>query len=206
MARQKAKASIARPAVEKLLYQMLETEMGGVQVYTTALDCVQHPELREEFEGYLTETKRHVRTMRTLLESFGLDPEADVPARRPVRLTGTSLVKVMKDALANLEPADAQLVAAECVVHAETKDHLNWELLGEIAQHLSGDDAKVVAQACEDVEKEEDHHLYHTTGWTRELWFDALGIPAVLPPPEEEKQVETAIGAARAKNAREQLL
>lgn len=52
----------------------------------------------------------------------------------------------------------------------------------------------------------EDHHLYHTTGWTRELWIQALGFPAVLPPPEEVKQVETAIGASRAEQAREQVL
>jgi hypothetical protein len=52
--------------------------------------------------------------------------------------------------------------------------------------------------ASEQVEDEEDEHLYHTTGWTRELWIQCLGLPAVLPPPEEEKEVKTAIGAARA--------
>jgi hypothetical protein len=31
-------------------------------------------------------------------------------------------------------------------------------------------------------------------------------MPAVLPPPEEEKDVKTAIGAARAQNAREDML
>jgi len=31
-------------------------------------------------------------------------------------------------------------------------------------------------------------------------------MPAVLPPPEEVKHVETAIGAARAQNAREEML
>lgn len=31
-------------------------------------------------------------------------------------------------------------------------------------------------------------------------------MPAVLPPPEEEKHVETAIGAERAKNARDDML
>ena len=35
-------------------------------------------------------------------------------------------------------PAAAQIVAAECVVLAETKDHLDWELLGEVAKELSG--------------------------------------------------------------------
>jgi hypothetical protein len=43
-------------------------------------------------------------------------------------------------------------------------------------------------------------------GWARELWIESLGLPAVLPPPEEEKSVKTAIGAARAKLAREQML
>jgi len=56
------------------------------------------------------------------------------------------------------------------------------------------------------VEDEEDEHLYHTTGWCRELWIESLGMPAVLPPPEEEQEVKTAIGAARAKKARKQML
>ena len=56
------------------------------------------------------------------------------------------------------------------------------------------------------VEHEQHHHLYHTKGFVRELWIDSLGLPAVLPPPEEMKKVETAIGAARAKNLRDDML
>jgi hypothetical protein len=56
------------------------------------------------------------------------------------------------------------------------------------------------------VEEEEDEHLYHTAGWTRELWIESLGLPAVIPPPEEEREVKTAIGAARAKHARKEML
>jgi hypothetical protein len=52
------------------------------------------------------------------------------------------------------------------------------------------------------VEEDEDEHLYHTQGWCRELWLQSLGQPAVLPPPEERKDVKTAIGAARAKQSR----
>ncbi|MCY3001205.1 MAG: hypothetical protein NTV21_05320 [Planctomycetota bacterium] len=52
------------------------------------------------------------------------------------------------------------------------------------------------------VEKlEEDEHLYHPTGWARELWFQSLGMRAVLPPPEETRHVKSTIGAARAKQA-----
>jgi hypothetical protein len=56
------------------------------------------------------------------------------------------------------------------------------------------------------VEEQEDEHLYHTMGWARELWLESLGLPAVLPPPEEQKEVKTAIGAARARNARSEML
>jgi hypothetical protein len=97
-------------------------------------------------------------------------------------------------------------VAAECVTLAETKDHLNWELIGEVAKKLKGAEAKALKEAHEEVEDQEDEHLYHTTGWTRELWIESLGMPAVLPPPEEVKEVETAIGAARAKHARASML
>ena len=36
----------------------------------------------------------------------------------------------------------AELVAAECVVEAETKDHQNWQLIGRVAEAMKGDEAK----------------------------------------------------------------
>jgi len=46
----------------------------------------------------------------------------------------------------------------------------------------------------------------HTKGWTRELWIKALGMKAVLPPPQEVRDVKTAIGAARAQQSRTDML
>jgi hypothetical protein len=83
---------------------------------------------------------------------------------------------------------------------------LNWELIAQVAEKSKGEDRKALKDAIEQVEKEEDEHLYHTTGWARELWIESLGLPAVIPPPEEEKDVKTAIGAARAKQARKEML
>jgi hypothetical protein len=54
---------------------------------------------------------------------------------------------------------------------------------------------RTIGTAYEQVEEQEDEHLYHTTGWGLELWIRSLGMPDVLPPPEEEKDEETAIGA-----------
>ena len=48
----------------------------------------------------------------------------------------------MEMALKAGDLAAAQLVAAECVVDAETKDHQNWELIGQVGKKLKGDDGE----------------------------------------------------------------
>lgn len=188
--------------VNELLLQALETEMGGVLIYQTALECVINKDLKKEWDEYLEQTNRHVEVMHELFEKLGLDPEQETPGRKVVRHIGESLVKAMKMAKESGKPEAAQLVACECVSLAETKDHSNWELMSELSKKTKGKEAQALKEACEEVEEEEDEHLYHTKGWCRELWIESLGMPAVLPPPEEEKKVKTAIGAARAKNAR----
>ena len=191
--------------VRELLYQALETEIGGVDVYTTALRCVENDDLKEEWDKYLEQTKTHVTIMEDTLRKLGLDPEEETPGRQVVRTIGEALVESMELALAEGEPGAAQLVAAEAVVLAETKDHQNWHLIGEVVKKVKGETAKVLKEAYEKVEPEEDEHLYHTKGWARELWIESLGMKAVLPPPEEVKDVQTAIGAARAEQSRSQM-
>ena len=188
--------------LHELLYQALETEIGGMAVYETALRCAVNDELREEWQEYLDQTSNHEAIMRNVFEQLGLDASADTAGRQVVRHIGESLVAAMEMALAAGPPEAAQLVAGECVVFAETKDHLNWELIGTAAEKAPKAVATILEDACAEVEDQEDEHLYHSTGWTRELWMESLGLPAVLPPPEEQKHVKTAIGAARAKGAR----
>jgi len=188
--------------VTELLYQSFETELGGVKIYETALRCVQNDDLRKEWEEYHQQTTEHVEIVQGLLDTFGLDPSHETPGRLVVRHIGESLVEAMNMALESGTPDAAELVAAECVTLAETKDHLDWELIGEVAKKTTGDRGKALKDAHKQVEDQEDEHLYHTTGWGRELWIQALGMSAVLPPPEEQKDVKTAIGAARARHAR----
>jgi len=192
--------------IHELLYQALETERGGIHVYQTALQCTVNEELKQEWQEYLEQTETHEHILRELFDTLHLNPEQETPGRQVVRHIGQSLVTAMEMALSVGKLEAAQLVAAECVVVAETKDHLNWELISEVADELKGTAAKALKAAYQQVEDEEDEHLYHTTGWSRELWIESLGLPAVLPPPEEEKEVKTAIGAARAKKARKDML
>lgn len=189
----------------ELLQQMHETELGGVKVYETALTAVLNDDLKEEWEKYLEQTRRHVVTVTELMTALGVAPQ-ETPGRLVVRHIGGSLVAAIKLAKTSAPPEAAEIVACECVVHAETKDHANWELLGSYAESARGEEKKAIEGAMEEVEDEEDEHLYHSKGWCRELSIAALGLKAVLPPPEEQKDVKTAIGAARATQARKELL
>jgi ferritin-like metal-binding protein YciE len=187
--------------IAELVLQSLEHELGGVKVYTTALTCVQNSGLKKEWEKYLAETRTHVTALETVCKAMDLDAKKETPGRAVVRHTGAGLVEAMKMAVDAGDPVSAELVACECVVLAETKDHLDWELLTKCAEHLTGPGADALKTACEAIEDQEDEHLYHTKGWCRELWVQALGLKAILPPPEERQHVKTAIGASRAEKA-----
>jgi hypothetical protein len=192
--------------VEDFLCSGLETELGGILVYRMAIECAQNEELRKEWEKYLEETEEHVELYTENITALGLDPEAETPGRKICRTSADGLLTMMNVARETGDDQAAEIVAAECVVIAETKCHLNWELVGELGKKLKGEAGKVLRAAYEQVNEQENEHLYHTQGWTRELWIARLGMPAVLPPPEEEKDVKTAIGAERAKNARKEML
>lgn len=184
--------------LNELLLQSLEHERGGIKIYETALKCVQNGDLLEEWTKYLDQTRNHERVLRETCRELSLDPEQETPGRKILRGMGAALVRAMEEALAAGNPDAAEIVACECVVLAESKDHLDWELIGMCAEKAEGAQAQALKAAYDEVEDEEDEHLYHTRGWCRELWVKSLGMHAVLPPPEEERQVKTAIGAARA--------
>jgi rubrerythrin len=184
---------------QELLLQSLEHERGGVKVYETALMCTQSDDLKREWTRYLGQTRKHVQILEDVFKKLELDAEQESPGREILRDLGDSLVGATEKAQDAGNPAAAQLVACECVVLAETKDHADWELLTKCAERLKGAQKQALTDACRIVEEEEDEHLYHTKGYCRELRLESLGLPAVIPPPE----VKSAIGAARAQQERE---
>lgn len=189
--------------VHELLLQSLEHERGGVKIYKAATACALRPDLHSEWSKYLRQTEEHVETLTAIVELFGLDPFTTTPGTMIVRNNGNALLQSMEAARSAGNPQAAQIIAAECVVLAETKDHMDWELLGEVSKHLSGDERAALQDAYERIEDEEDEHLYHTQGWCRELWLEALGLDAELPPAEEKRDVTTAAEAQEAREARQ---
>jgi hypothetical protein len=193
---------VERIQVQELLLQSLEQERGGVQVYQSALKCALRDDLREEWNEYLAQTRRHVEVLTDVCSRLGIDPGTQTPGTRILHELGLALVRAIESARAAGNPQAAQIVACECVVLAETKDHADWELIGLVAKAQTGQEAGALLEAYEEVEDQEDEHLYHSKGWCRELWAESLGLEAVLPPPEETRDVHSATEAESAKRSR----
>jgi rubrerythrin len=183
--------------VKELMLQSLEHEMGGTKVYETALKCAVNEDLKEEWEGYRQETEKHVQVLHDACLQLEIDPEEQTPGRKITHDKGAALVASMEAALGSGDKEMAQCIAAEAVVLAETVDHFNWQLIGEVANKMPGAQAKALKEAYQEVEDEEDEHLYHSKGWLRELSLEGLGLKAQLPPPEEKKKVKSASAQAR---------
>ena len=149
--------------------------MGVVEVipYSASLRHERRPE--EEWQEYLEQTENHERILREVFEKIGLDPEAETPGRMVVRHIGESLVEAMETALESAEPAAARALAAECVVEAETKDHMNWGAqVGLRGQGAEGRHGQALKDAHETVER---------AGGRAPVSHDRLGARAVDPVP-----------------------
>lgn len=150
--------------VKELVLQSLAHELGGIAVYETAIDCAVSTELKSEWQKYLEETRGHVTALEIICQTMGIDPKQMTPGRSVVERLGAAMVEAMKLALAAGDLPATELVACECVVLAETKVDLDWELIGKCAEHLGGAAAEAWKSAYDMVEDEEDEHLSRTKG------------------------------------------
>src|SRR5438105_9001969 len=133
-----------------------------MKIYEIALKCVVNEDLKEEWEKYQQETERHVQVLQDLCLQMQLDPQEQTPGRQIVHDMGMPLVAAMEKALSNGDQEAAQCVACECVVLAETTDHSNWELIGEVAKKMTGAEGKALKQAHKEVEDQEDASIFIT--------------------------------------------
>jgi hypothetical protein len=184
------------------LLQSLVHERGGTLVYKTALACTVNDDLHAEWERYLEQTQNHVVILTELCQKMGWDPGEMTPGCKIIQRNGMALVRAMEMARAEGDVAAAELVACDSVLLAETKDHANWQIICECAKSADGASGDSLKAACKQVEGQEDEHLHHTQGWGRELRLQALGLKAVLPPPEERQDVKSASEAQDARKRR----
>jgi len=74
--------------VHELLYQALETELGGTHVYQTALQCTVNAELQHEWQKYLEQTETHAQILRELFATLKLNLAIPRSLLRGYRLKG----------------------------------------------------------------------------------------------------------------------
>ena len=84
--------TLQRQYVHELLLQSLETELCGVEVYESAVECALNDDLRDEWRHFLEDTERHVEVVQSLCEALGVDPDTETPGRAVVRHLGEALV------------------------------------------------------------------------------------------------------------------
>jgi len=97
-----------------------------------------------------------------------------------------SLVRAIMMAVANGDPEAAQVVAAECVLLADMKKHLDWDLVRDAVSQAG-------MQFCSGPEARQEMDdgccpLDCTRGWCREQWMSSLDFPAVVPSPREQAE------------------
>ena len=73
--------------LNQLLYEALETEMGGVQVYETAIRCAVNEDLKQEWEEYHEQTQSTNKSFSNSSASSGSIRKKKL---RDARLCGTS--------------------------------------------------------------------------------------------------------------------
>ena len=65
-------ASVNTDQVHELLLQALETERGGIQIYTAALKAAVNDDLKKEWSEYLEETRTHEQVLTRVFEQLGI--------------------------------------------------------------------------------------------------------------------------------------
>ena len=117
--------------VVDLLLQALETEMGGADVYRTALKCVHNERLRQEWSADLAQAEKHVRILRDACERLGIDPQLDTPGRRAVRDSGRALMRSLLLALSEASVEGLDEIVCDCVALAGARDPSSRGALGQ---------------------------------------------------------------------------
>ncbi len=90
--------------VEELLLQALETERGGIRIYTAAIEAARNDDLRKEWQEYLSQTLNHESVLTGVFEELALDTEKQSPGRQVVAHIGKSLVLAIEMAMKNASP------------------------------------------------------------------------------------------------------
>jgi len=166
------------------LSEFLMVEQCGWQLYRVVGARATDPELQARYQEFGQETDRHRSILTGLIRELGGDPDYVSPTARLAQAKSEAL---LQSALVSGPLSIEELEASdlENVLLAETKDHADWELLGQLAEQLPNGKTKTAIEAAvAEVEPQEDEHLE----WAQTK-LAALGLRALMDeaPPDPER-------------------
>jgi rubrerythrin len=141
---------------------MLAHERCGRHLYRTCETRSNNPVLQAKYREFGAETERHVEILEQLIAEGGGSPMYVGPTARAVLGTDTKLVEAAFALGGSLDPVTAEMALLDAVFLAESMDHANWKLLGQLTEQLR--DTRwydSFRAAVTEVEEQEDRHL----GW-----------------------------------------
>jgi rubrerythrin len=148
----------------EFLSQMLAVEKGGVMLYEKALNDLWDEDLRDQLQGFLEQTRRHVVLCEEMLEQAGGSAAEGSPAAKAAEEKAEGLISVEV-------PQDlTDFNNIENLVLAETKDSWNWERLGELAKKIKNRELRsTINSAVREVARQERKHLSWSSDTLTEL-------------------------------------
>lgn len=170
-----------KAAVRELLERALELARAGVRVYEAALGCAVRDQLEEQWQDDLSQIRRHERALRTAATHLGVDPEAETSLRLLVRQQARAIMDALEQAGQRAPQAEAERLAAECVLEWESRARVAWDLLYELAAETTGDEGEALRAACAEAPDQQDERGHRARAWVRFLWLSALGRRTAVP-------------------------
>jgi hypothetical protein len=121
-----------------------------------------------------------VQLVESLLRTCRVSEATDTSAEAIARCIGDGVLAALRVAIVQTSGVETQITAADCVAQTESRGRAMWEVLGDVTQGADGPEESSLQAAVNEAHRE---HRGRAARWRRELWNDALGLPAVLPPP-----------------------
>jgi rubrerythrin len=167
--------------VVEFLSQMLAVEKGGVMLYEKALEQLADPDLRDQLEEFLEQTRRHVELCEDMLEQAGGSGQEDSPAAQAAEAKAKGLISV------DVPEEMADFNNIENLVLAETKDNWNWEMLAEVSRSIKDRELRsTISRAVREVSRQERKHVDWNTSTLSRLAREMLMQKAREAGEEEE--------------------
>lgn len=162
---------------QDVLYRTLEAESAAIAVYEAAIACASDAGLGARWARQRDAKEASLRELREALRALALDPEAQTPSRHVLRHVGQSLACAVKVACQSVAPAEAELVAAECIVHAQASCRHHWMLAARVARAQTGEGSAGLRALAAAAEAEQRVLLEDAQRTLAERSLAAVGLP-----------------------------